>query len=326
MKQITFESVVNSTPKKLLLPVMYNYFQVKTRKKQLVPGFRNTNLENVTIAQLRKALIELSKEINLKAQKEFGDVQNLEEFEEEYNKGEDRCLAAILFGLAFNRNVDLCVEAYKKFFEKKETEEPKDVPNIHITPSTNDDELKKCQKKLGKYKETIDALRKDLDKSIAANENLRKIKKDKDRENDSLKEKATSLEAEKRKYEEQINGLNEENARLKVRVAELESNLQSALVDIENINKQNKMYIVVYGYKEACYECFASDDVIQPETTDELLKVGEKHKISAVYYRDYSLNRMQLANLRKIYGDILIESKDYKELVSMGYLHRKGAK
>lgn len=333
MKQVTIEDIVNISPKKLILDTMYNVFEIKKEKKAVVRGFRNIKLEQAPEIQLKTAFIEFLKKIN---PSKFEEVPSLKEFEELYNKDPYLCYGGILIGLACEKNIDLCLEAYEKFFANQFTS---DETADEVVTTTGDDAniAKKLKKEIElnkTLKETIDAMRQNLDSKDATIESLqkkleskeksivdmKKTKKDKERDVNELRKDNKNLQNKIEECDKTIDENNNEINRLKDENAMLRTKLELFEKELESIKNMNKDHIVVYGYHEEYYDCSLADDVIQPETLEELLSIGDKYKVACIYFRAASLGRITRTSVEKRYPDIPIEAKCLEELKLMGYL------
>lgn len=337
MKQITIENIVNSAPKKLILDTMYNVFHVGKEKKALIRGFRNGKLEQVPDVQLKTAFVDFLKKINTSVEN-FEEVESLEEFEELYNSKQYLCLGAILIGLIFEKNLELCTEAYFKFFGSELDEEVSEEGMIS-EGKEDSDVVKKLKKELEMNKTllatikamresldnkdaTIESLQKKLEAKSDSLESMKKIKKEKEREAGELKKDKKALEDKVDKYVATISEKECEIVGLKEDKSNLQSKLEISEKELETLKNKFRNYILVYGYNEECYDYYAAEDVLQPDNVDELTSVGNDFNVSGVYFRKYSIGRVNLSKVKKCYPNVPVEEKEIEELELMGYMKR----
>ena len=332
MPKVTLEEIVNSTSIDFLLTTMENFFEIAKEKRELIPGFRNSSLSKVKDQKkLRNAIIDYIKFKGIRPSDKTEEVLTLEKFEEYYNKKKWACFGTLLIAVASNCNEDLCAEVYEKYFAPKQSEQPSvvdvDVNESHHTEDSNlqkviDDLNKKLSETNDKFQKDKNKLtekyQKDLAKKAETIENLKKVKKDKEKEVEELKAEKEKLSNDKMILEKTIGTQNEEIQKLKIDNERILSELAEMRAKLD----KDKPRIIIYGYPKEFYGCDVRDDVIQPDSFQDLLDIREKYKVKELYYRPLSISRMSSVVLNKTYPGIVIAAKDLLELESMGYLNR----
>ena len=118
-----------------------------------------------------------------------------------------------------------------------------------------------------------------------------------------------------REKEKEIVGLKEDKSNLQFE-------LEISEKELGKLKNKFKNYILIYGYNEECYDYYAAEDVLQPENVDELTSIGNDLNVSGVYFRKYSIGRVNLSKVKKCYPNVPVEEKEIEELEFMGYMKR----
>lgn len=332
MPKVTLEEIVNSASIDFLLTTMENFFEIAKEKRELIQGFRNSSLSKVKDQKkLRNAIIDYIKFKGIRPSAKTEEVLTLEKFEEYYNKKKWACFGTLLIAVASNCNEDLCAEVYEKYFAPKQSEQPSvvdvDVNESHHTEDSNlqqvIDELNKklteANEKFQKDKnKLVEKYQKDLVKKAETIDSLKKTKKDKEKEVEELKAEKEKLSNDNTDLINTIEAKNEEIQKLKLENERILSELTAIKVQLD----KDKPRIVIYGYPKDFYGCDVREDVIQPDSFQELLSAGKKYKVTELYYRPFSISRMSSVVINQTYPNVVIAAKDLLELESMGYLKR----
>ena len=342
MNQFTLDNVINSATKEIVLKVMVDVLGMDKERKPVIAGFRNIKLESAPENRLKNALLVKLKDFKW-SEYDFKEEPNtLEEFEEKYNIKKYICFAHILIAVASGHNVNIAFEAYKKLFVDNVEGKIVEETSQEVVSDNIADEFKELKSQHETLKAHVASLIADLGEKT---QNVEKLKKEKKEQKQSIKLFEKMCEIKDKIIKEQENVINEfkakdmegenhinellqskDNEILRL-VTELESEKKKNAELQEQLNELNhkeQLYTVVYGYNESLYKCTCGKFVYQPNDDVQLVQWGKQYKIKEIFYRESSLNIFQLKNIRNNFPDILIEPKELKDLIALGYLERKG--
>lgn len=339
MNNFTLEEVVNSATKDMVVRVMIDILGMNKERKPVISGFRNIKLETAPENRLKNALIGKLKDFQWSEYSFDEEPKTIEEYEEKYNVAGYICFAHILISIASGHNINLAFEAYEKFFVNDTKGEILEEPSQEVV---SDNEFQNLKEQHETLKGHMAKLIEDLNEKTQTIEKLKKEKKEQKQRIKVLEKTNDLLDAEVKAQEKCINEYKNENKEDDEKIRELlqskddeisrlaneleeEKKKNTALeVQLNELNHKEQLYTIVYGYNESFYKCTCGKFVYQPTDDVQLVQWGKQYKIKEIFYRESSLNIFQLKNIKNNFPDILIEPKELKDLIALGYLDRKG--